>query len=99
MALTQAEFTKELLLENGITTFKRVTTHLPLNLKLYRYEGDVFEDAALLGNTITSPIQDQISPSQSSTLVNIYKSLEFLILRAYFTLYPTYIILVARVSF
>lgn len=47
ITLTQKKFTNELLQSAGITTFKRVVTPLPVNLKLEANEGDIFPDVGL----------------------------------------------------
>ena len=45
--LTQHKFTKELLPNSGIKSFKTVVTPHPLNLKLLAFEGELLPDATL----------------------------------------------------
>ncbi|XP_074336065.1 uncharacterized protein LOC141673233 [Apium graveolens] len=47
ISLTQKKFTNELLQSSGITTFKKVVTHLLVNLKLAANEGEIFPGVTL----------------------------------------------------
>ena len=50
--LTQKRFTKELLKESGIDSFKHVVTPLPLNLKLHQDSSEPFEDPTKYRNLV-----------------------------------------------
>ena len=45
--ITQSNFTKEFLLDSGITNFKKVVTPLPINLKLQKDNFPIFHDPPL----------------------------------------------------
>ena len=47
MVLTQQKYSQDLLITRGLTSFKRVVTPLPLNLKLNPTDGEVLEDGKL----------------------------------------------------